>query len=73
MHFYQRLMDMREDHDKTQSEIAAVLNVTQQQYSRWESGMYQKPIESYKILAVYYNASLDCLTGLVDTPRKLNQ
>lgn len=73
MHFYQRLRDMREDHDKTQSEIATVLNTTQQQYSRWESGMYQMPIESYKILAVYYNVSLDYLTGLIDTPRKLDK
>ena len=73
MHFYQRLKDMREDHDKTQSEIATVLNTTQQQYSRWESGSFQMPIEYYKILAVYYNVSLDYLTGLVDTPRKLNK
>ena len=64
---------MREDHDKTQSEIAAVLDTTQQQYSRWESGSFQMPIECYKILAVYYNVSLDYLTGLIDTPRKLDK
>ena len=71
MEFYQRLKDMREDHDKTQSEIASILKTSQQQYSRWESGAYQMPIECYKILAHYYNVSIDYLAGVVDTPRKL--
>ena len=71
MQFYQRLRDLREDHDKTQSEIAELLETTQQQYSRWESGNWQMPIEHYKTLARYYNVSLDYLAGLIDHPRKL--
>ena len=59
MQFYQRLRDMREDHDKTQEEIATVLHTTRQQYSRWESGSYQMPIECYKTLAKYYDITLD--------------
>lgn len=71
MNFYQRLRDMREDHDKSQEEIAKVLHTTRQQYSRWESGAYQMPIENYKILAQYYNVSIDYLCGLVPTLQKL--
>ena len=71
MQFYQRLRDIREDADKTQSEIAALLGTRQQQYARWESGAFQMPIEHYKTLARYYNVSLDYLAGLIDTPRKL--
>ena len=71
MKYYQRLRDMREDHDKSQTEIADLLGVKQQQYSRWESGLYMMPIENYKILAKYYNVSLDYLAGLIDTPREL--
>ncbi len=71
MIFHQRLRDMREDHDKTQAEIAVLLQTRQQQYARWESGQWQMPIEHYKTLARYYNVSLDFLAGLVDTPRKL--
>ncbi len=71
MYFYQRLRDMREDNDLNQTQIAKILNTTQEQYSRWERGAYQMPIEHYKTLARYYNVSLDFLAGLVDTPRKL--
>ena len=72
MQFYQRLRDLREDNEKTQAEIADLLCTTRQQYSRWESGAFQMPIECYKILAKYYNVSLDYLAGLIDKPRKLH-
>ena len=72
MQFYQRLRDVREDADKTQTEIASVLGTRQQQYARWESGAYQMPIEHYKTLARFYNVSLDYLAGLIDTPKKLH-
>ena len=71
MQFYQRLRDVREDADKSQTDIAKILKTTQQQYSRWESGAYQMPIEYYKVLARYYNVSIDYLAGLTDTPKKL--
>lgn len=71
MHFYQRLRDVREDHDKTQTQIAELLGTTQQQYARWESGQWQMPIKHYKTLARYYNVSLDYLAGLTNTMRKL--
>lgn len=71
MQYYQRLRDIREDADKTQTEIANLLGTRQQQYARWESGSWQMPIEHYKTLARYYNVSIDYLAGLVDTPRKL--
>ena len=71
MQFYQRLRDVREDADKTQTEIAALLGTRQQQYARWESGAWQMPIEHYKTLARFYNVSIDYLAGLVDTPKKL--
>ena len=34
---YQRLRDLREDHDKTQKDIASVLNISQTTYSRYEA------------------------------------
>lgn len=71
MQFYQRLRDIREDHDKTQAEIAGILCTTRQQYARWESGSYQMPMECYKTLAVYYDCSLDYLSGLIDRPEPL--
>lgn len=72
MQFYQRLKDLREDKDKTQTDIAELLGTTRQQYARWESGTWQMPIEHYKTLAKYYNVSIDYLAGLLETPRKLH-
>ncbi len=69
---YQRLRDVREDRDKTQAEIAALLKTTQQQVSKWETGTQLMGIDKYVILAEYYNISVDYLCGLVDTPRKLH-
>ena len=70
MQFYQRLRDVREDADKTQAEIAAILRTRQQQYARWESGAWQMPIEHYKTLARFYNVSIDYLLGISDVKER---
>ena len=71
VNFYQRLRDVREDADKSQEEIAAILKIQQTQYSRYERGVQKMGIDKYIILSKYYNISLDYLCGLVDTPKKL--
>ena len=71
MYVYQRLRDMREDADQKQEEIAAVLNITRQQYQLYESGKREMPMHLFAVLAKYYNISLDYLSGLVDTPKRL--
>ena len=71
MHTYQRLKDIREDSDKKQEDIAAVLNITRQQYQLYESGKREMPMHHFLTLAKYYNLSLDYLAGLTDTPRRL--
>lgn len=72
MHFYQRLRDIREDHDLTQEEVAKIIGTTQRQYCRWELGQWQMPIEHYKTLSRYYNVSIDFLAGLIPKPRTLS-
>lgn len=71
MQHYQRLRDLREDSDKTQAEIASVLNISSQQYQLYESGKREIPAHHLISLAKYYNISLDYLLGLITTPRKL--
>lgn len=71
MYYYQRLCDMREDNDKTQTEIAEILGMQQTQYGRYERGLRELPMHHFITLAKYYNVSLDYLAGLVDTPQKL--
>ena len=71
MYVYQRLKDTREDADKKQEDIAAVLGITRQQYQLYESGKREMPMHHFVVLAKYYNVSLDYLAGLIDTPQKL--
>lgn len=59
----ERLRDMREDHERTQSEIAAVLGITQQHYSRYETGENEFPLRHFIKLAEYYDVSADYLIG----------
>ena len=71
MHIYQRLRDLREDHDKKQEAIAVVLDISRQQYQLYESGKRELPMHHFIVLARYYNVSLDYLAGLTDIPKKL--
>ena len=69
MNFYQRLRDVREDADKSQAEIARVLNIQQTQYSRYERGVRDIPTDILIRLAVLYKTSTDYLLGLTDNPK----
>ena len=71
MYTYQRLKDIREDADKKQDDIAKILGITRQQYQLYESGKREMPMHHFITLAKYYNISLDFLSGLTDTPKKL--
>lgn len=71
MHFYQRLRDLREDADKNQAEIAAVLGMKRQQYARYESGVQEIPLHHFITLARYYGVSLDYLAGMADAPNRI--
>lgn len=72
MDIFQRMKDLREDRDLSQEDIAKVLQTTQEQVSKYETGRQMMGIDKYMKLAKYYNVSLDYLTGLIDTPRKLH-
>ena len=63
-----RLRDLREDHDRTQQEIAAYLNMHRSVYRRYESGERETPAWAIVKLAGYYCVSTDYLLGLTDNP-----
>ena len=71
MIFYQRIRDLRIDHDLSQAEIAKIIGTSQSYYAQYESGKRSIPFERVIILARYYNVSLDYIAGLVDTPKKI--
>ena len=67
----QRIRDLREDRDLSQAQVAKVLQTTQQQYSKIETGRADISGEKLKRLAEFYNISADYILGLTDTPRPL--
>ena len=69
MYIYQRLKDLREDSENKQSEIAELLQISQQQYSMYEKGKREIPLHLIIILARYYKVSLDYITGLTNDKR----
>ena len=66
-----RLRDVREDNDLKQEDIARILNISRQYYSRYEIGEVDLPIRHYITLSRYYNVSIDYLAGIVPTERPL--
>ena len=68
---YQRIRDLREDADRSQGEIAALLGISQQHYSLYETGKREIPLHHMITLAKHYNISLDYLAGLTDVVRRL--
>ena len=66
--FYRRLKDMREDNELTQKEVAVILNTTQPQYARYETGERELPMHHFITLAKYYKVSIDFLAGMTDDP-----
>ena len=61
-----KLRDIREDNDLSQTDIAKILNTTQQQYSKYELGIRSIPIDKLDVLATFYNTSIDYLVGRTD-------
>ena len=63
---YRRLRDLREDNDYKQYDIAKILNMTQQQYSKIEKGITEITADRLIVLAKLYNVSLDYIVELTD-------
>ena len=63
MYVYKNVRDLREDNDKTQREIANLLNMQLTVYQRYERGERELPLWAAIKLADYYNVTLDYLVG----------
>lgn len=68
METYQKpIRDLREDADKTQTQIAQMLGTSQTMYARYERGANELPIRHLIALCRYYQVSSDYILGLKDT------
>ena len=66
MNYKLRIRDLREDHDKTQQNIADLLGTSQTMYARYERGASELPVRQLIRLAQYYHVSMEYIVGLTD-------
>ena len=64
--YFQRLEDLRVDADKTQDDIATILDYKREVYRRYERGVHEIPVWAVIKLAKYYQTSTDYILGLTD-------
>ena len=60
---FDRIRDLREDHDLTQQEVAAYLHMQRSVYRRYESGERETPAWVIVALADLYHVTTDELLG----------
>lgn len=65
---YKNLRGIREDRDIRQKDIAKYLNVSQNTYSQYETGVISLTAEVLIQLADYYNVSIDYLLDRTNNP-----
>ena len=65
---FKNLREIREDKDIKQKDIAKYLNVSQNTYSQYETGVISLTAEILIKLADYYNVSVDYLLDRTKNP-----
>lgn len=60
---YENIRDLREDRDLRQKDLAAMLNVSQNTYSQYETGVIELTASTLIKLADFYDVSVDYLLG----------
>lgn len=59
-----RLKEIREDHDLTQVQVAARLDITRQQYQLYESNKRKMPAMLLRKFCLIFSVSADYVLGL---------
>ncbi|ALT80790.1 MULTISPECIES: helix-turn-helix domain-containing protein [Streptococcus] len=68
---YQRIRNLREDRDLTQSDIAKLLSLTNSAYAKLERGERKLSAEVLISLSNFYGVSTDYLLGQTDFPHRI--
>lgn len=71
MEFKERIRALREDIDKTQTEIAIIFKTTQRKISRLETGESQPTLQDISQYCHYFNKSADYILGFTNEPKPL--
>ena len=60
---FENIRNLREDRDLKQKDLAAMLNVSQNTYSQYETGVIELTASTLIKLADFYDVSVDYLLG----------
>lgn len=69
---YDKIRNLREDNDLTQTDLAKYLHISQRTYSHYENGDRSIPIEILIKIAKYYHTSVDYLLNLTNEKKPYN-
>lgn len=69
--YLERLKELREDRDLSQTEVAKILGINQVTYSQYERGTRELHIDQFKSLCQFYNISADYVLGFTDECKPL--
>ncbi len=67
MDYITNIVEVRKKKNESQSRIAEILGIPQQQYSRYENGKNELPIRYLIILCKHWKISADYILGLNET------
>ena len=67
----EKLCDIREDNDLLQKDVANILGVAQQTYSKWEIGEKIIPVIQLNNLCNYFNVSMDYIIGITNVNKPI--
>lgn len=70
MQYYQRIKDLREDHDLTQEKLCEELFISRSTYTYYEYGKHSVPLDFAVNLADFYGVTLDYLAGRTNIKEK---
>lgn len=68
--YLKRLKDLREDNDLTQKDVSKILKISRPQYSLYETGKRDIPVDLLVALSKHYKTSIDYIVGLTDSIEK---
>lgn len=67
MNFYERLKELREEKNLSQTELAKLTGLSQSAITKWENKLREPSMEGIIILAKFFDVSADYLLGISDS------
>ena len=72
MNLQKKLLDLREERELTQQQLADKLQIDIKTYNRYEKGLHEIKLSILIKLAEFYNISIDYLVGLIEEPKPIS-